>query len=100
MKLMNRNDVKKVIEDLTEKPFVCAEHYIETTSGFIITTKEKSKYHRATKQTNADRIRSMSDEELAEFLADACVSDIGGTEECIGYCKPCFLQWLKSEVKE
>ena len=51
MALMNRNDVKKVIEDLTEKPFVCAEHYIETTSGFIITTKEKSKYHRATKRS-------------------------------------------------
>lgn len=46
MALMNRNDVKKVIEDLNEKPFVCTEHYIETTSGFIITTKEKSKYHR------------------------------------------------------
>lgn len=106
MALMNRNDVKRVIEDLTEKPFVCTEHFIETTSGFIITTKEKSKYHRAKPQINADRIRAMSDEELAEFLDE--ITDLCNTREGCKYCpiklnKDGFCdieEWLKSEVKE
>lgn len=49
------------------------------------------------KLTNADRIRSMSVEELAEFLfkvncayAEPCM--IGGTD--------CFKEWLESEVEE
>jgi hypothetical protein len=55
-------------------------------------------------QTNADRIRSMSDEELAEFFArrSPCnyycnYKDIS----CMGIgCKQGILEWLKSEVKE
>ena len=41
-----------------------------------------------TRITNADRIRSMSDEELAEFL---CPSE----EECGEW-----VEWLQSEVEE
>ena len=37
---MDRNDAKRVINDLREKPYIRAKDYIETTSGFIITTKE------------------------------------------------------------
>ena len=49
--------------------------------------------------TNADRIRSMTDEELAEWLRDihaCCVDD----EECYlsKTCDVCTLEWLKSEV--
>lgn len=55
------------------------------------------------KQTQADRIRAMSDEELAEWFADTV-----GCKRCnrIGLCKEnseckdAYLQWLKSEVKE
>lgn len=63
--------------------------------GYIKSQCECEKIH-----TNADHIGAMSDEELAEFLTDDCVADIEGTEECTGDCKPCFLEWLKSEVKE
>lgn len=40
------------------------------------------------KQTNADRIRSMSDEEMAEFLT-GCELD-----------KETWLDWLKQEAEE
>lgn len=56
--------------------------------------------------TNADRIRAMTDEELAEFMADTC--DCG--EACPVFpkcqydtwreCEDRFLVWLKQEVKD
>ncbi len=60
------------------------------------------------KQTNADRIRSMNDEELAEFLP--IVSDMmcQVTSKCIKYvCNhgectkttDCALKWLQSEAE-
>lgn len=50
--------------------------------------------------TNADRIRSMTDEELAEWIGslNACVSK--DDEYCYKFknCNDCRLEWLKSEV--
>ena len=65
------------------------------------------------KQTNADRIRSMSDEELAKIILcpyDAagkpieimpCVRD-GNVQEFVPPedCKKCMMEWLNSEVEE
>lgn len=58
------------------------------------------------KQTNADRIRAMSDEELAVICEDGCPPN----HECppmdreeIGKksaCQQCWLDWLKQEVSE
>lgn len=51
-------------------------------------------------RSNADRIRSMSDEELAEFLL---AYHRNPCKYCIGCCVECskgLLEWLKSEVKE
>lgn len=51
--------------------------------------------------TNADRIRSMTDEELAEFLFHAwnnaawCSEKDCPDEES---CFPCWLNWLKQEA--
>lgn len=53
------------------------------------------------KQTNADRIRSMTDEELA--LAVMCPADItGGDTKCdrYGNCRKCTLDWLQRESEE
>lgn len=61
-----------------------------------------------TRMTNADRIRSMSDDELAELLDSV---DNGGIraldvdypcDECTQKteCEDCFLEWLQSEVEE
>lgn len=53
-------------------------------------------------QTNADRIRSMTDEELAEVLFGSCIEHMG-VEDCSHpekACKSCVLDWLKSESEE
>ena len=57
--------------------------------------------------TNADRIRNMSDEELADILFDSCVEHIG-TDRCVSAireftvrdnCIKCILEWLQSEAE-
>ena len=56
-------------------------------------------------QTNADRIRAMSDEELAEFLHSVY---LGTNELCLAYpqiekengCKGVAFRWLKQPVKD
>ena len=57
--------------------------------------------------TNADRIRAMSDEELAKLLAKSCVPD--DRTKCIDWlegetieesCTRCCLDWLKKEATE
>jgi hypothetical protein len=53
-------------------------------------------------QTNADRIRSMTDEDLAEVLFGSCIEHMG-VEECSHpeeACKSCVLDWLKAESEE
>lgn len=57
--------------------------------------------------TNADRIRAMTDEELAGFASDrSCVCcpvvDRDGRMTAIGrdYCYKRWLEWLKQEVDE
>ena len=53
-------------------------------------------------QTNADRIRSMTDEDLAEVLFGNCIEHMG-VEECSHLeeaCKSCVLDWLKAESEE
>ena len=52
------------------------------------------------KQTNADRIRSMSDEELAEFLHDYSNHACSYCKGCGVSCKSHNLAWLQSEVEE
>ena len=51
--------------------------------------------------TNADRIRVMTDEELAAWLSDmhdAVTCPNGGAIDCNPSCKRCWLDWLKEEV--
>lgn len=55
------------------------------------------------RQTNADRIRNMSDEELADVLFDSCL-EVMHIDECpytdnVGTCKKCILDWLQSEAE-
>ena len=56
--------------------------------------------------TNADRMRNMDDDELAEFLLEVnntiphCMFvDCKYDDEREGLCKNCFLEWLKAEVE-
>lgn len=53
--------------------------------------------------TNAEKIRNMSDEELADVLFDSCL-EVMKLEECTntdncGVCKRCVLDWLRSEAE-
>ena len=51
--------------------------------------------------TKADRMRSMSDEELADFITDdMCGLICGDPLECEGQCKQKMLDWLKKEVRD
>lgn len=52
------------------------------------------------KKTNADRIRSMTDEELAGWLAtnDTCSSP-EHERNCNNRCGECWLSWLKQEIE-
>ena len=46
--------------------------------------------------TNADRIRSMSDKELAKILGDKCICPpIGECDKVSGYCVACWFEWLQ-----
>ncbi len=52
--------------------------------------------------TNADRIRNMSDEELAEFLERhfSCEYECEAVkDDCACDCKGAIIYWLQSEVK-
>lgn len=56
-------------------------------------------------QTNADRIRSMTDEELADWLGVYCNGQTAqeAGKPCVsgmGSCEECWLDWLKQEVGE
>ena len=53
------------------------------------------------KKTNADRIRSMTDEELAQYMGDVqtwggCPNH--GARNCTENCADCWLDWLKQEA--
>ena len=50
-------------------------------------------------QTNADRIRAMSDEELADLLYNDPMCKV--QSYCSEYgCQDCILDWLKQPVKD
>lgn len=54
------------------------------------------------RMTNADRIRAMSDEELAELLRDTVCPVVQSDTVCewFGNCFNCWLDWLKQPVKD
>lgn len=54
--------------------------------------------------TNADRIRAMSDEELAAFIGRNCLCDRIQSEgnwcEEHAVCRNCLTEWLQQPAKE
>ena len=61
--------------------------------------------HKLRPQTNADRIRSMTDEEMAEWMAKYCERKTVfcpnfGAHDCQESCEQCWLDWLRTEVTE
>ena len=50
--------------------------------------------------TNGDRIRQMTDDELADFLDGFLCYQVGVCRKEEIDCAECNLQWLKQEVSE
>ncbi len=62
--------------------------------------EQRAKHGLGDPMTNADRIRSMTDEELAKILGDKCIRP--PTSECAkacGDCVACWLEWLQQSVE-
>ena len=103
-----------MIKCSTEAFAICQEkcHHCKTTEqAYFLEGSDCDKFNKevaATPQTHADRIRAMSDRELAEFLSGkfAEVSCVEHTVSAIQfeaikqnlYC--IFMKWLKQPVKE
>lgn len=76
------------------------------TKEFLDSCKMAAKLFEKPK-TNADRIRSMTDEELANSVYIPCPYDDGGYRECkFGWheqkqtCEECKLEWLRMTTKD
>ena len=65
-----------------------ADKFLETCDGC-------EKYHSKYKKTNADRIRSMSDEKLATMIATLQIAQTLARQD-----ETWWLDWLKQEVSE
>lgn len=61
-----------------------------------------AEYHSKYKKTNADRIRNMSDEELAKFITSGYYQPHCPVGSCpvVEDCEDCWMEWLKKEVEE
>ena len=68
------------------------------------TSTEKELYCTSKKpieQTNADRIRAMSDEELAIFVDEPTMCEGHEIGDCMSKdCKKCILEWLQQPAEE
>lgn len=51
-------------------------------------------------KTNADRIRSMTDEELAEYLSEVHYCPTFSICDAKKNCYDCWSEWLRSPVEE
>ena len=58
--------------------------------------------HWFAQKTNADHIRAMTDEELAEWFSIYCCRNKTYDAHCetFGSCKACWSSWLQEEAKE
>lgn len=71
-------------------------HYL-TGIGCMVCENENN--FKPLRETNADRIRSMSDEELAHAFAYQCAGRVcrGIPFDGPNECENCWLEWLKKE---
>lgn len=68
-------------------------------NGYMQAVRDcKAAFYKDDVITNADKVRNMSDEELAKFIGDRCIK-IVGEEWCIYHnCDDCMTLWLKESV--
>jgi hypothetical protein len=93
---MMDNTREKLIEILLQKPNKCT---FEQLADFLIANGVTlATDNNVGDKTHADRIRAMSDEELADVVANG-VGCVRKAPHCMEEdCTPCILQWLKQPV--
>lgn len=68
--------------------------------GIFLCKNWKERIERRFRMTNADRIRNMSDEELASWYVIKCEIMMGiKCQKPYKTCKDCILDWLQSEAE-
>ena len=75
---------------------------VEDEPGWIPVSETSNCEHKVV--TNADRIRTMTDEELAKFIPDwsytkACKCDEQTYVDCNNECEKCLLDWLQQPAE-
>ena len=86
--------------------FKCIEDMVQTVLNYTYKGKTLKEWADSISKpvTNADRIRSMTDEELAAWLSHHSMACVQGKrpcpEDCVGGCEQCWLDWLKQEAGE
>lgn len=83
-------------KDLVDK----LNEVIEVVNTIAYKNNECSNDCRTANQTNADRIRNMSDEELASWYVIKCEIMMGiKCQKPYKTCKDCIFEWLQSEAE-
>lgn len=92
---MTREELQSAIQDFWDEAFHCSKHEISDTSKAIALEcmMDAAEHKRTCSSTNADRIRAMDDNELAEFLSTKLNDDFYG-------CPDLILQWLQQSAEE
>jgi hypothetical protein len=92
---MTREELQSAIQDFWDEAFHYSKHEISDTSKAIALEcmMDAAEHKRTCSSTNADRIRKMSDDELAKFLATKLNDDFYEYPDLI-------LQWLQQPAEE
>ena len=94
-KHVTREELQSAIQDFWDEAFHYSKHEISDTSKAIALEcmMDAAEHKRTCSSTNADRIRKMSDDELAKFLATKLNDDFYEYPDLT-------LQWLKQTAEE
>lgn len=74
----------------------CFEDALRTKRKLELQERARQAKH----QTNGDRIRAMTDEELAEYLSEVHYCPTPSHCDPTKNCKDCWSEWLRSPVEE
>ena len=71
-------------------------------TAYVGTVRKEPSNWKPMPQTNADRIRAMSDEELADVIRDGSCCPDGYAEKCCSFdtCNACWVEWLKQPAED
>lgn len=94
-KHVTREELQSAIQDFWDEAFHYSKHKISDTSKAIALEcmMDAAEHKRTCSSTNADRIRKMSDDELAKFLATKLNDDFYEYPDLT-------LQWLQQTAEE